>query len=70
MGNFYAEFLVNSAEYGQGYDLSKLVTLGVLLGKSSIREKSIMMFEQFDYEATGEIGPAEFARMFDIMISI
>jgi hypothetical protein len=48
IGNFYKEFVMPCVEYGEGYDLNKLIVLGVLLGKASTRDKVTKLFEQFD----------------------
>jgi hypothetical protein len=45
IGNFYKEFRVPSVEYGEGYDLSKLIVLGILLGKGGTRDKALKLFE-------------------------
>ena len=57
IGNFYQEFISPWVEYGEGYDLNKLIVLGVLLGKASTRDKATKLFEQFDEEVTGEMNP-------------
>lgn len=65
---FYSNFLVDGRTEKYGTD--KLITLGILLAKGSIRQKAELLFENFDIDSSGTFSINEIGLMLEYIIEI